>query len=65
MCTPKAPSAPPPTPVRAQTVLPNNGDPSVRADQRRRTGVTSSTVAMAATLGSPVTSNPLGMTNYG
>lgn len=61
MCTPKPPKIEK-VPVRAANVLPNGGDPSVRAADRgrRRVGFSSSTIAGAATLGAPVTSNPLG-----
>lgn len=67
MCAPSAPKAPPPTPQRAATVLPNNGDPSIRANERakRRSGWSSTAVMQAATLGMPSTSNALGVTGNG
>ncbi len=65
MCapTPKVPKVEK-TPERAASVLPNGGDPSIRAGDRakRRSGWSASTVMQAATLGVPATSNPLGMT---
>ena len=61
MCAPKVPKIEK-VPVRAANVLPNGGDPSVRAADRnrRRTGLSPAVIAGAATLGAPVTSNPLG-----
>lgn len=61
ICTPRVPKVEK-VPVRAANVLPNGGDPSVRAADRtrRRVGFNASTIAGAATLGAPVTSNPLG-----
>ena len=66
MCAPKAPKIEK-TPERAATVLPNGGDPSVRANDRarRRNGWSSTALMQAATLGMPATSNPLGTTGNG
>jgi len=68
MCapTPKAPKVEK-VPERAASVLPNGGDPSIRAgDRNRRRGLWSpAALAQAATLGSPSTSAPLGMTGNG
>lgn len=66
MCAPKIPE-PEKVPERAASVLPNGGDPSVRAsDRNKRRGVWSpAALAQAATLGSPATSAPLGMTGNG
>jgi hypothetical protein len=63
MCTPKVPE-PEKVPIRAATVLPNNGDPTIRASDLNRRRVTPSAVA-ASVLGTPITSNPLGMTGNG
>lgn len=63
MCTPKVPEVAP-VPVRAATVLPNNGDPTIRASDRNRRRITPSAVS-ASVLGTPITSNPLGMTGNG
>jgi len=66
MCAPKTPKVQA-TPERAATVLPNGGDPSVRANDRakRRNGWSSTALMQAATLGMPATSNPLGVTGNG
>ena len=67
MCAPpKAPKVEK-VPVRAQSALPNNGDPSIRQAERakRRTGFSTDMIAKAAVLGTPVTSNPLGQTGNG
>jgi len=66
MCAPKPPKVEA-VPERAASVLPNGGDPSIRAgDRNKRRGMWSSSVlAQAATLGSPSTSAPLGMTGNG
>lgn len=64
VCPPKLPDAATvaKTPVRAQSVLPNDGATQTR---RRRNTVGTQTIAQAATLGAPVTSNPLGVTGNG
>lgn len=66
MCAPKPPRVEK-TPERAATVLPNGGDPSVRANDRarRRNGWSSTALMQAATLGMPSTSNTLGTTGNG
>jgi len=66
MCAPKAPKVEK-VPERAASVLPNGGDASIRAnDRNKRRGLWSqNALAQAATLGSPATSNPLGMTGSG
>lgn len=66
MCAPKTPKVQQ-TPQRAATVLPNNGDPAVRASDRarRRNGWSATSVMQAATFGLPSTSNTLGMTGNG
>lgn len=65
MCPPKAPQVEK-TPVRAQSVLPDGGSTTAGAqNRRRRPTIGGMTVAQAATLGAPVTSNPLGVTGNG
>ena len=64
MCAPKTPKVDP-VPVRAATVLPNNGDPTIRAADRQRRRVNTNSVAAMTVLGTPATSNPLGMTGSG
>ncbi len=66
MCAPKMQKVEK-VPVRAAPALPNGGDPSIRQSDRakRRGALDSMTLARAATLGTPVTSNPLGTTGNG
>lgn len=66
MCAPKIPE-PKKVPVRAASVLPNGGDPSIRMSDRakRRGGWSSTALSQAATLGAPITTSSLGMTGNG
>ena len=64
MCvsTPKAPKVQD-IPIRAAALLPDNGDPTVQARLKAQRGLTTSAMILAnkgGTLGSPMTSTPLG-----
>ena len=65
MCVPKPPKIPAPTPIpdRRASVLPNGGDPAIRAMDRSKRRLTSASAIFSnqTTLGQPATTNVLGV----